>query len=68
MARRWAWLLAVGLVLGAFGVLLAMVLLTEEAGWTYRGGFLMFAVATAAVVAAVVSHPQGWLVFYFEFC
>ncbi|MDQ1307052.1 MAG: hypothetical protein QG671_2884 [Actinomycetota bacterium] len=49
---------------GAFGVLLAMVLLTEAAGWTYRGGFLVFAVATAAVVAAVVSHPQGMLARY----
>ena len=47
--------------LGAAGVAVAMVLLTERTGWTYRGGFLVFAVATAAVVAAVVSHPQGLL-------
>jgi peptidoglycan/LPS O-acetylase OafA/YrhL len=46
---------------GAAVALVALVLLTEESGWTYRGGFLVFAVATAAVVAAVVSHPSGWL-------
>jgi hypothetical protein len=41
-------------------VLLAYVNVTEQGSWLYRGGFLVFSLATAAMIA-VVAHPASML-------
>ena len=46
-------------VAGLTGVVVAMVLVDAEVGWLYRGGLSGFAVASAALVAAVACSPRG---------
>lgn len=58
MVRRLA-LTGVGLVALA-AVLLAYFQVTEDGTWLYRGGFLVFALATAVVIT-VVAHPAALL-------
>ncbi len=58
MVRRLA-LTGVGL-LALAAVLLAYFQVTEDGTWLYRGGFLVFALATAAVIT-VVAHPAALL-------
>jgi peptidoglycan/LPS O-acetylase OafA/YrhL len=44
---------------GAAVLLVSWVLGRGDDAWLYRGGFLLVALATAAVVAAVVTSPRG---------
>lgn len=50
---RWAGPLALAAVLGL------MVVITERTSWLYEGGFLVFALASAALVVSVQAHPEG---------
>ncbi len=51
------WLAPVALT----GLLLVVVLATDSGDWLYSGGFLLVALLAAALLAAVLAHPQGWI-------
>ncbi len=45
---------------GALAVMLAFLLLVgDQDGWMYEGGFLVFATLCAVLLASVQAHPQG---------
>lgn len=50
---RWLGPLALALLVAL------MTLATEQSGWIYRGGFLVFAVASALLLASVQAAPDG---------
>ena len=54
LAHIWGW---IGLVAVAAGIMI----MGESWPWTFTGGFLVFAVAVAAMLLSVVAHPRGLL-------
>ncbi|MGB5016598.1 MAG: acyltransferase family protein [Candidatus Nanopelagicales bacterium] len=48
-------------VLGAAAAIALLLLVDETQQWAYRGGFLLCAIAIAAVIVSVTAHPDGWL-------
>ena len=55
------WLVSALGVAGAAAILWALHAVSGERAFLYDGGFLLVAVATAAVILAVVVRPRAWL-------
>ncbi|MGV1035392.1 MAG: acyltransferase family protein [Candidatus Nanopelagicales bacterium] len=48
-------------ILGVTAAIALLMLVNETQDWVYRGGFLLCAIAIAAVIVSVTAHPDGWL-------